>query len=63
MAERRSGKKDNGNEEEIDQTWLSLCPPPPNESPASANLKLQESPSSSDDEKIIQEIVEVRNII
>lgn len=49
----------NGSEEEILQTWLSLCPPPPTEGPASANLSLQESPSSSDDKEILQEIVKV----
>ena len=53
---------DIGSEEEIDQTLLSLCPTPPNESPASAKLNLQESPSSSDEEEIIQEIVKVRNL-
>lgn len=43
-------------EDEILQTLLSLCPSPPEESPASANLVLQES---SDDEQILQEIVKV----
>ena len=48
-----------GSKEEIFETWLSLCPPPPKESPASANLSLQERPSSSDDEEILQEVVKV----
>ena len=43
-------------EEEILQTLLSLCPSTPEESPASANLALQES---SDDEEILQDIVKV----
>ena len=46
-------------EEEILQTLSSLCPSPPEESPASANLVLQES---SDEEEILQDNCQGMNL-